>query len=381
MKVAIVHDWLLGMRGGERCLEVFLQMFPEADLFTAFYNPKEVSEIIRNKEVKTSILQKIPGAANFHRYLLPLYPLASRSISAQICKKDYDLVISISHCLAKNIIAPKGAFHLCYCLTPVRYIWDQYDSYFSNKWYEPIVRAFAGRLRRWDVAGAKGVNCFVGISEYVSKRIKKVYDRESKVIYPPVRTDWIKPRKKDFAGKDFLCVSALVPYKRVDSIVEAFNKLPYTLTIVGDGPERAAIAKIAGANIKLLGKVSDKRLAELYQQSRALIFAAEEDFGMVPVEMQAAGRPVICLKKGGALETVVGGGEFKTGLFFDSLSPESISKAVEQFSVLEQEFTVDNCLNYSANFSESNFTSKFWNLLDEVGVLKSADVKKTLAII
>lgn len=386
MKVAIVHDWLLGMRGGERCLEVFLEMFPEADLYTAFYDKRRVSRLINSKKIKTSVLQAIPGATKFHRYLLPLYPMASRSLSSQLAEKEYELVISISHCLAKNITVPENAFHLCYCLTPMRYIWDQYDSYFADKWYEPLVRLFTKTLRKWDVAGAADVDCFVGISDFVCERIKRVYGRKSEVIYPPVRTDWIAPIRQGInKAEGFLCVSALVPYKRVDAIVAAFNKLPYTLTVVGDGPEKSKIEKMAGPSIRFVGKLEDSQLASLYRQSRALIFAAEEDFGMVPVEMQATGRPVICLGKGGSLETVIGDGEFKTGLFFDSPGSESIINAVKQFVVSEGLFTVDNCINHAAKFSEQNFSTKFWNLLDRVGVLRSGslnrDVEKTLAAI
>lgn len=375
MKVAIVHDWLLGMRGGERCLEVFLKMFPQADLYTAFYNKDAVTEVISSKNVTTSCLQKIPGAKYLHRYLLPLYPLASWSISRQLNKKDYDLVISISHCLAKNIEVPVNAYHLCYCLTPMRYIWDQYDSYFAGKWYEPAVRVVAKVLRTWDIKKSSSVDNYVAISDYISQRIKKAYNRKSSVIYPPVRTDWIKPRNANVAGDGFLCVSALVPYKKVDAIVRAFNQLPYTLTVVGDGPERSKIEKLAGPNIKLLGKVSDQKLAELYKNSRALLFAAEEDFGMVPVEMQAAGRPVICLAKGGSLETVKADGKSKTGIYFDSLTEQGIKSAIEQFTVQESDFTVDNCINFAESFSEENFSSKFWNLLG------TSDVKKALAAI
>ena len=375
MKVAIVHDWLLGMRGGERCLEVLLKMFPEADLYTAFYDSEAVTDIIKNREVYTSCLQKIPGAKYLHRYLLPLYPLASRSISSKLNKKKYDLVISVSHCLAKNIEVPVGAYHVCYCLTPMRYIWDKFDSYFADKWYKPIASVVAKYLRSWDQRKSSSVDCYIAISHFIAERIKKYYGRESHVIYPPVRTDWIEKRKEGERGEGFLCVSALVPYKNVDAIVRAFNELPEKLFVVGDGPERSSIEKLASSNVKFLGKISDSELAQLYKKSKALIFAAEEEFGMVPVEMQAAGRPVICLGQGGSLETVSVNGKYKTGIYFSSLEQKHIISAIEQFTVQQDDFTVDNCINYAKNFSEQNFCSQFLELLGK------SDVKKALAAI
>lgn len=386
LKVAIIHDWLLGMRGGERCLEEFLRVFPDADIYTAFLDSSKLSPLLKEREIETSVLNSLPSSNKYHRYLLPLYPLAAKSISKKLAKnhetKNYDLVISISHCLAKNVRVPEGVFHLCYCLTPMRYLWDQYDAYFGNSKIEPLARAVVKRLRGWDVAGVSNVDAFVSISNFVATRLKKVYGRQSDVIYPPVRSDWITARKEKEKGENFLCASALVPYKNIDKIVQAFNFLPdKKLLVVGDGQERSGIEKLSKrGNVEFLGRVSDEKLAELYQSSKALLFAAEEDFGMIPVEMQAAGRPVICLSKGGALETVENTGKFKTGLYFDSFEPKSIAEAVERFSVCEDEFTVDNCITHAEKFSQFHFRDHLRSLLEKEGVLKR-DAKKTLAAI
>lgn len=307
-RVAIIHDWLTGMRGGERCLEVFLSLFPDAEVFTLVYQPSAVTPLIRERNVTASFLNLIPGIAKFYRYLLPFYPQAARNIGKKLAqshqRKPFDMVISISHCAAKNVPVPQGISHLCYCLTPVRYIWDQYDSYFAGKLEEPIVRRLLPRFRRWDIDGAKGVTSFAAISSFVRERIKNYYERDAVVIFPPVRSDWIEPRTAGQEGEGFLCVNALVPYKNVDRIIEAFNHSGDKLTIVGDGPERVKLESMARPNIRFLRNLTDQELAELYRSSKALIFAAEEDFGMTPVEMQFAGRPVIAYEKGGALETV-----------------------------------------------------------------------------
>ena len=302
MRVAIIHDWLLGMRGGERCLEVLCRMFPEAELYTAFYNPENITEVINAHPVTTSVLQRLPSVEQYYRYLLPLYPYAARSLAKSIRSKPdhYDLVISVSHCLAKNVPLPSHSVHLSYCLTPMRYIWDQYDAYFRDNSLEPLIRVFAKRLQKWDQKCAQSVDSFVGISEFICQRIKRVYNRDARVIYPPVRTDWLSQRDPEDQGEGFLCVSALVPYKNVDLIVRTFNKLGQPLSVVGSGPEREKLHSIAGKNIRFYEQISDFELSELYKRSKALVFAAEEDFGMTPVEMQACGRPVISLGQGGS---------------------------------------------------------------------------------
>ena len=383
MKIAIIHDWLLGMRGGEKCLEAILELYPDSDVYTAFYDAKNVSKKITSKNVYTSILNKIPFFKKVHRFLLPLYPIASWSISRQLNKKDYDLVISISHCLAKNVKV--NAFHISYCLSPARYIWDKYDSYFENKPYEPLARIACKYLRVWDVKGARNVDCFVGISNFIQQRIKKVYNLDSEVIYPPVKTNWpeVKDIKTESAEledkvlekKPFLCVSALVPYKNVDTIVEAFNDLGFELSVVGAGPEISNIKKIAKNNVKILGKVSDDNLARLYSTSRALVFCAEEDFGIVPLEAQSLGLPVIALGKGGALETVI---KHKTGVFFENNTKKSIKNAVMEFTQIEKQIKIEDCINQAEKFSYSCFKAEFSKLINEnINKLEQDKVEKS----
>lgn len=372
MKVALIHDWLLGMRGGERCLEVICRFFPQAELYTAFYLPDQISTQINRHQVYESTLNRLPLVEKYYRYLLPLYPYAARSLERTMRKhsshKNYDLVLSISHCLAKNIAVSEGAVHLCYCLTPMRYIWDQYDAYFANSRFEPVIRRIAPGLREWDLECAGRVTHFVGISEFIKERIRKVYGRSAEVIYPPVSTEWISARAPADCGEGFLSVNALVPYKNVDLIVRAFNRLGYPLTVVGTGPERAKLERLAASNIRFLGRVSAAELALLYRSSKALVFAAEEDFGMTPVEMQAAGRPVICYGKGGVLETVSIDAKRRTGTYFPELSVEALCAAVEDFINRQQDFAVDNCLEQSRKFSLERFVAQFSGLLISLGL-------------
>ncbi len=381
MNVAIVHDWLVGMRGGERCLEVIASLFPSADIFTLFYEPAGISEQINRHRIVPSRLNSIPGVAGCYRHLLPIYDLGIRELSRKIAGDGapatngtfakYDLVISVSHCVAKNIRVPQSVPHLCYCLTPMRYLWDQYDAYFGGRPLEPAIRMLLGGLRRRDVTRAAGVTKFVAISRFIRERIQRCYGTDSTVVYPPVRTDWITPATgpaDDSAG--FLCASALVPYKNVGAIVQAFNKLGFPLTIIGEGPEGLALRRSASANIKFIDRVSDKELARHYSESKGLVFAAVEDFGMVPVEMQAAGRPVIALGHGGALETVIAPGSQaaensrQTGVFFADAEPSTIISAIDDFMGRQPEFSVDNCIKQGHSFSKARFVDGFIGALD-----------------
>jgi glycosyltransferase involved in cell wall biosynthesis len=372
VKVALVHDWLLGMRGGERCLEVLCSIFPDADIYTAFYREEKISRAITSHQIFASPMNYLPFRQYYYRYLLPFYPLVARAVSRSIERRhvqgEYDLVISVSHCLAKNITVPKGLYHLCYCLTPMRYIWDKYDSYFAGHAFEPAIARVAHKLRAWDCLGQLGVDKFIAISEFVRKRINLVYGCDAGVVYPPVGSDWITPREANERGEGFLCVSALVPYKNVELIVKTFNELPFTLTVVGDGPLRKKLQGIAKENIRFLQHISDGELGALYRRTKALVFAAEEDFGMVPVEAQAAGRPVICYGKGGVLETVRGGIERPTGVFFRELTVDSLRKAVLDFLGRQEQFTVDNSLAQARRFSVDRFTSEFERLVEDLGI-------------
>ncbi|MCB0339428.1 MAG: glycosyltransferase, partial [Bdellovibrionales bacterium] len=365
MRVALVHDWITGMRGGERCLDVFVKLYPNADIFTLIHIPGTTNSAIDSRVVQTSFLQKIPGIRKFYRYFLPLYPLAIRGFDFS----EYDLVISLSHAAAKNISVPRGVKHICYCFTPMRYIWDQADSYFGKAvlvlW--PIIRL----LREWDVRASQRVDKFVAISKFVAGRIRKYYARNSRVIYPPVDNTWITPIADYFPGEAFLYAGALVPYKNVDSVVRAFNKLGEKLWIVGEGPEKERLQKMADKNIEFVGFVPDAELAKYYYRCRALIFPAKEDFGIIPIECLAAGRPVIGLYAGALRESLKGARHWvrgnlnirqKSGVFFPQRSSivQGIIGAVNFFREHEASFNPKVCVANAKQFSKQVFVSS-WN--------------------
>ena len=326
MKVAIVHDWLIGMRGGERVLEVLCRLYPDAHIYTLFYNPAKISDVINSRDIKTSFLQKFPFSLKWYRKYLPLFPVAIE----QFDLRNYDMVISSSHCAAKGVLTGSETCHICYCYTPLRYGWDMYQEYFGEKKLSFLERGIVwpvmNYLRIWDVASSNRVDEFIAISRNVARRIEKHYRREAAVIYPPVDTSFFVPGGD--VGDYFLVVSAFVPYKRVEIAVRAFNELELPLKIVGKGPMKKEIQKEAGDNIEFLGEVSDSELLRLYQRCCALIFPGVEDFGIAPLEVQAAGRPVIAYGCGGLLETVLDG---RTGIFFSEQTHFSLVSAVKYF--------------------------------------------------
>ncbi len=310
-----MHDWLTGMRGGERCLEVFCELFPDADLFTLLHVPGSVAPVIERRRVVTSFIQRLPNAARAYRRYLPLFPAAVSRFDL----RGYDLVLSSSHAVAKSARVPPGALHVCYCFTPMRYVWDLYDEYFgrpAGRLTRALMPPVAAMLRRWDRRTAAGVHHFVAISRFVADRIRRAYGREADVIYPPV--DVARFRIEESVGDFYLVVSALSPYKRIDLAVEAANRLGRRLLVVGTGPEDRRLRALARPNVEFLGWRDDAQVASLYASCRALIFPTLEDFGITPLEVMASGRPVIALGQGGALETVVppGGADPPTGLFF-----------------------------------------------------------------
>ena len=357
MKIALIHDWLVGMRGGEKCLEVFCELYPEADLYTLVYAPESVSATIRRMNVLTSWLNRLPAAQKHFRYLLPLFPHAIE----QFDLGAYDLILSSSHCVAKGVF-PHRAFHLAYTYTPMRYVWDLHDAYLDGANGSMINRAglalCRSYLQRWDVRSSARVDSFIAISSNIAAKIERFYGRTATVIYPPVEVErfHINRELKSF----YLIVSALVPYKRIDIAVEAFNALQIPLKIVGAGPLRASLARQANTNIEFLGWQDDVRLAELYATGQALIFPGEEDFGIAPLEAQASGRPVIAFKRGGLLETVVGldgslPAAHPTGIFFDEQNVDSLVTAVRLFEENKHQFNPDHIRQHAVKFGRDRF--------------------------
>jgi len=322
MKTVLVHDWLIHMRGGEKVLDALAELYPDATLYTLFFDRKKISRNLSRLKIKASFLQYFPGIRSYYRWLLPLLPWAIRSMKVD----DADLVISSSHCVAKGIRIPANAYHVCYCHTPMRYLWGFQDVYF-NRYFAPIrllIHAVFHFLKKWDLGTNKRVDLFVANSEYIKKRIKTVYQRDAVVVHPPLETDFFKPlgTPENF----FLAVSHFVPYKRLDLVIEAFNGLERRLVVIGSGPLASQYQKLRkNDQISFWGGVNDEELRKAYSGARALIFPTEEDFGIVPLEAQACGAPVIAFRKGGALETV------KSGVFFDDQTPEAIREAVLRF--------------------------------------------------
>ncbi|MFH1283562.1 MAG: glycosyltransferase [bacterium] len=357
MKVAIVHDWLTGMRGGEKCLEVFCELFPHADLFTLLYLPDKVSEIIRKMNVKTSLLQKLPLAEKYYRYYLPVMPV----IIERFYLKDYDLILSSSHCVAKGVRINPGVKHICYCYTPMRYIWDLYGEYFGKSFSvsNAVMKMFLKYLRKWDINSSKSVDQFLSISINIQERIKRVYNRDSKVIYPPVDVNQFYYMEDEGAQDYYLFVGAFASYKRVDIVIDAFNKIDKKLIIIGDGQKFDEMRKKASGNINFLGWVNNEELRSYYSKAKALIFAANEDFGIVPLEAMACGTPVIAFGKGGALETVI---ENKTGVFFNDQTTASLLEAIERFEKLK--FDKCNLRKQAVLFSRDNFKAKILDYIN-----------------
>jgi glycosyltransferase involved in cell wall biosynthesis len=367
MRVAIIHDWLTGMRGGERCLEIFCELFPEADLYTLLHIPGSVSPIIERMAIKTSFIQNLPFSKRSYRKYLPLFPMAIESFNL----KGYDFILSCSHCVAKGVIPPPDTLHVSYMLTPMRYAWDMYGEYFGEK-RNRMIPLFIHYLRMWDVTSSQRVDHFLCISKHVEDRIKKFYRREAEVIHPPVdmKRFRLQEEKEDF----FLIVSSFALYKRIDLAIEAFKRMGYPLKIIGFGPEMKKLRSIARSNVEFLGWLPDDVVADYYSKCRALIFPGEEDFGIVPLEAMACGKPVIAYGRGGVLETIVsydhGGrakGESPTGLFFYEQNVDSLIDAVERFSGIEKEFDPLAIRNHTMKWDTEIFKERIKkNIFDKM---------------
>ncbi len=347
MKLALVHDWLNQIGGAENVLSEFLQLFPDAPLFTAIYWPEKSPAALRHRDVRTSFMNRLPGVMTHHQLYFPIYPLAFE----QFDLRGYDMILSNKSGFCHGVVPPPGARHFCYCLTPTRYIWHYHDYVqreglgVAARRILPLILPF---LRSWDFAAAQRVTHFAAISRAVQQRIQQYYRRDSTIIYPPVNTERFVPEgsPEDY----FLVVSRLIPYKRIDLAIEACNRLRAPLRIAGGGRDRPRLEKMAGDTVRFLGRVPDDDLPALYAHCRAFIFPGEEDFGISPVEAQAAGRPVVAYAAGGALDTVQDG---QTGVLFHSQTTDSLTEALRKIDDLS--FDSASLRDHAGQFDRETF--------------------------
>jgi glycosyltransferase involved in cell wall biosynthesis len=349
MRIALVHYWLLGSRGGEKVLEAICRMLPDADIFTLFYDPARVSPLIRSKNVQASFLNPLK---RFHRGLLPLMPLALEAFDL----RSYDLVISSESGPAKGVLTTSSCRHLCYCHTPMRYLWELYPAYLHDFGYNLLKRAvmapLASYLRTWDYASAARVDRFIANSWNVRRRIWRTYRRRAEVIHPPVAVETFYHNPSDGF---FLIVAEMVAYKRLDYAIRTFARTGRRLKIVGDGPEYGALKRLAAPNIEFCGRVSDEGLRELYSRSAALVMPGEEDFGITLVESLASGKPVIAVGRGGATEIV----REKCGVLFQDSTEAGLTEALRTFDRIEPSFNPLFLRRAMADFSEAVFNRNF----------------------
>lgn len=352
MRIALVCDWLTGMRGGERCLEAVCELYPEADIFTLIHMPGSVSATIESHKIHTSYIRRLPWGGNRFRRWLPLFPNAIK----QFDFRGYDYILSFSHCAAKGIRVPSGIPHICYCHTPMRYAWHMRDEYLRRLGclQRPVVALILNHMRNWDRKTSSGVTHFIAVSSNVHGRIKDAYGRESVIIHPPV--DCERLTLSEANDGYYLIVSALVPYKRVDLAVKAFDGFDRKLIVVGNGPELPSLKSSAPSNVSFVESADDSEVVDYMQRCRALVFPGEEDFGIVPLEAQSCGKPVIAFGKGGAPETVVGinpddeEDAEATGIFFHEQTPEALRRAILQFEKIEDRFDGRICRSNALKF-------------------------------
>ena len=356
MKIAIVHDWLTNMGGAEQVVINFKKIYKEAPIYTTFYTPENLDEELKNIEVNTSFLQKRKSVINHKKYY-PLMPLAFENFNLN----EYDIVLSSSSCCAKGVLTKPECKHICYCHTPMRYAWDQRDEYLEGTKgiKRKLIKILLHYMRIWDFVTANRVDYFIANSTEVQKRIKKHYGRESVVINPPVRCNLftISENDEDY----FLVLSRLVKYKRFDLAIKACNELGKRLIIIGDGPEKENLQKIAGENITFLGRQPDEVVKKYMSECKALIFPGKEDFGIVPVEAQACGRPVIAFGQGGVLDSVIPN---KTGILFKEQTVESVKEAIEKFETMK--FDKNEIRKHALEFDESIFQEKIRIFIEEL---------------
>ncbi|HWB08157.1 MAG TPA: glycosyltransferase [Pirellulales bacterium] len=381
MKLALVHDWLTGMRGGEKCLAAVCRRFPEAELFTLLHARGRLSPEIERMRINTSFLQRLPWIKRHYRYWLPAMP---RAIESFRLPADLDLVVSFSHAVAKGVRPPPGVPHVCYCFTPMRYAWQLRGDYFADEAAEepsPLASVLRlprrklsrarerllDRVREWDRATSHRVTHYVAISRTIAQRITECYDRTSQVIYPPVDTDFFIPSavsREEF----YLCVSALVPYKKIELAIEACRRLGRPLVVIGSGPEARRLKKLAGRETRFLGWQSDETIRDYLGRCRALIFPGHEDFGIVPVEAQACGAPVIAYGRGGVTETVIAADETRvgSGVFFDEPTADSLVDALRWAETHPQQLSSSLARKQAVRFNADRYERELISLLETV---------------
>jgi len=359
LKVAIVHYWLVTMRGGERVVEALCELYPDADIYTHVANPEVLSDTIRSHRIQETFIARLPGARRYYQKYLPLMPLALE----QLDLRDYDLVISSECGPAKGVITTPQTLHVCYCHSPMRYVWDMYWDYLRDvsKPMRPLARALLHYIRRWDLASAFRVDHFMANSAFVARRVHKHYRRDADVIHPPVDTEAFG--LADSTADYYLMVGELVPYKRADLAVRAFSRAGERLLVIGAGEQLSELRRLAGPSVEVMGRQPSSVIREKYAHCRALVFPGEEDFGIVPIEAMASGRPVIAYGRGGALETVVEG---RTGLFFDEQTEESLLAAVQKFEEIEDTFDPAEIRRHASAFDRQVFKAEFKARVDEL---------------
>jgi glycosyltransferase involved in cell wall biosynthesis len=348
-----VHDWLTGMRGGEKVLEAICTIYPDASLFTLVHRSGSVTPAIARLGPRASVISRLPRISRFYRHLLPLYP----ALVEQFDLDDYDLVISTSHCAAKSVVRPGRARHLCYCFTPMRYVWDQRQAYFGRDRLGPrttlLLAPMLAWLARWDASTAHRVDRYLADSQHVARRIQRYYNRCSAVVYPPVDTDFFCPAAVE-PTRTALVVSALVPYKRIDLAIGACRRAGVKLRVVGQGPEEARLRAMAGSAVEFLGACEDAEIRQLYRECGVVLLPGEEDFGIVPLEAQACGRPVVALCRGGALETVRDG---VTGVLVGADSADAFAAGIRR--ALDEPFDQTAIRQHAVGFGRGRFLSEF----------------------
>ena len=378
MRIAILHHCFVSRGGGERVAECLASMFPQADLYTMLASPQGVPASLQGRRLRTSFLQRVPGAAKGSAYVFPLYPLAARSLDL----REYDLILSSDGSLGKGARVRDDAIHVCYCHSPMRALYDGHRQHYRamRQMKRRFFLSTAPRIKRFDLAAAGRVSAFLANSYYVADRIKRLYGRDAAVVYPPVNLKLARLRDP---GDSYLCAGSLLPYKRTELMIEACERLGRKLRIAGTGPEEAKLRKLAGPYTTFLGHLSDEQLWEEYARCKALLFAADEDFGLVPVEVQACGRPVLAFGFGGSLETVRAGDpqvlfrprdpetvedirKAPTGIYFSPQTAESLAVSILQFEREPGRFRPESCIAHAAQFSTEMFMRRITYVIDQI---------------